>query len=43
VIQLAAWPLTRDTFFYAVSLGILVVAYNDNRIYWWEDLIFMLW
>lgn len=43
LIHLAAWPLTRDTFFYAVSLALLVVCYMDNKIYWWEDLILIAW
>jgi hypothetical protein len=41
--MLAAWPLTRDTFFYAVSLAILLACYHDLKIYWWENLIFMSW
>jgi hypothetical protein len=43
LIHLAAWPLTRDTLFYAVSLGLLVGVYADYKIYWWEDIILILW
>jgi hypothetical protein len=35
--------LTRDTLFYAVSLGLLVGVYADYKIYWWEDIILILW
>ena len=42
-LQLTAWPLIRDVFFYSVSLILLVVFFNDNQIFWYEALILFLW
>ena len=42
-LQLTAWPLIRDTFFYSVALILLVVFFLNNRIDWWEALILFLW
>ena len=42
-LQLTAWPLIRDVFFYSVSLILLVVFFNDNKIFWYEALILFLW
>lgn len=42
-LQLTAWPLIRDVFFYSVSLVLLVVFFMDNKIRWYEALILFLW
>lgn len=42
-LKLTAWPLIRDTFFYSVSLILLVVFFMDNQIWWYEALILFLW
>jgi len=42
-LSLTAWPLIRDVFFYAISLGLLVGFFMDNKITWYEALILFLW
>merc|ERR1712223_2187316 len=42
-LSLSAWPLIRDVFFYSVSLIVLVIFFNDNKIFWYEALILFLW
>lgn len=42
-LQLTAWPLMRDTFFYCVALGLLTGFFVDSQIMWWEALILFLW
>lgn len=42
-LSLTAWPLIRDVFFYAISLGLLVGFFMDNLITWYEALILFLW
>jgi len=42
-LELTAWPLMRDVFFYSVSLIVLVVFFNDNKIFWYEALVLFLW
>lgn len=42
-LELTAWPLIRDVFFYSVSLVVLVVFFIDEKIEWWEALILFLW
>lgn len=42
-LELSAWPLIRDVFFYSISLILLVVFFNDNKIHWHEALILFLW
>merc|ERR1711971_1103773 len=42
-LELSAWPLIRDVFFYSISLILLVVFFNDNKIRWFEALILFLW
>merc|ERR1712156_1271744 len=42
-LSLTAWPLIRDVFFYAISLGLLVGFFMDNEITWYEALILFLW
>lgn len=42
-LALTAWPLIRDTFFYSISLILLVIFFTDNLIKWWEALILFLW
>lgn len=42
-LELSAWPLIRDVFFYSVSLILLVIFFNDNEIQWYEALILFLW
>ena len=41
--SLTAWPLIRDVFFYSVSLIVLVVFFNDEKIFWYEALALFLW
>ena len=41
--SLPAWPLIRDVFFYAISLILLVVFFSDEKIFWYEALILLLW
>ena len=41
--SLTAWPLIRDVFFYSVSLILLVAFFTDEKIYWYEALILLLW
>ena len=43
IFSLTAWPLIRDVFFYAISLGLLVGFFMDNKITWYEALILFLW
>ena len=42
-LSLTAWPLVRDTFFYSVSLILLVIFFSDDSITWWEALLLFLW
>jgi len=42
-LSLTAWPLIRDVFFYSVSLIVLVVFFNDEKIFWYEALALFLW
>lgn len=37
-LELSWWPLFRDVSFYIISLMILVVAFLDEQIIWWEAL-----
>lgn len=38
-IQLGWWAVFRDSFFYSISLGLLIVFFADNKMLWWESLI----
>jgi len=42
-LELSAWPLIRDVFFYSVSLIVLVIFFNDNQIQWYEALVLFIW
>lgn len=42
-LSLTAWPLIRDTFFYSISLMLLVGFFNDEKIQWFEALILFIW
>lgn len=42
-LSLTAWPLIRDTFFYSISLMLLVGFFYDEEIRWYEALILFLW
>jgi len=42
-LDLTAWPLLRDTLFYAIALMMLVGFFEDNEIQWWEALILFMW
>jgi solute carrier family 24 (sodium/potassium/calcium exchanger), member 1 len=35
------WPLARDISFYVASILLLLFVYWDNRVEWWESLIFL--
>ena len=41
--SLTAWPLIRDVFFYSISLILLDAFFTDEKIYWYEALILLLW
>lgn len=41
-VPLEWWPLTRDCAIYgSIVIGLAVVV-SDNRIFWWEAMIFVL-
>ena len=40
--QLSWWPLLRDSSYYLVSIGILIVTMLDSEIHWWEAGIMLL-
>lgn len=37
VLHLTWWPLTRDSFFYSLSLALLISFFRDSKIAWWES------
>jgi len=39
VLQLSAWPLARDSLYYAFSLGILIACFHDKKIEVYEAII----
>ena len=41
--SLTAWPLIRDVFFYSISLILLVAFFMDEKIFWYEALVLLLW
>ena len=41
-LRLTWWPLFRDTFFYALSLGLLIAFFQGREIEWYESLILFL-
>lgn len=41
-IPLDWYPVTRDCFFYSVSIVILFVVLIDEEVYWWEALIMIV-
>ena len=41
-LRLTWWPLFRDTFFYAVSLLLLIAFFQGRQIEWYESLILFL-
>ncbi|KAL7074688.1 hypothetical protein ACQ4LE_005569, partial [Meloidogyne hapla] len=43
-LQLSWWPLFRDVSFYVIALLILVFAFLDEQIIWWEaSLLFIIY
>lgn len=40
-LPLTAWPLARDSTFYAIDLIVLLVFFLDEEIWWWEALIML--
>ncbi|XP_077988459.1 sodium/potassium/calcium exchanger 5-like [Glandiceps talaboti] len=42
VINLTWWPVTRDSTFYVISIGLLVYVISDNRVFWYEALLLLL-
>lgn len=38
-IKLTAFPLARDSVFYAVDLMVIVAVFLDEKVHWWEALI----
>ncbi len=38
-LTLTAWPLFRDSLYYSFTLLVLVIAFVDNSIAWYESLI----
>jgi len=42
-LRLTWYPLTRDSSFYVVSLGLMVWAFGDGKIAWTESLVMFSW
>lgn len=42
VLHLTWWPLFRDSFFYSVSLALLIGFFQDKHIQWYESLTMMI-
>ena len=42
LLTLSWWPLVRDCTFYSVSLLILSYTFRDNKIYWYEALVLLI-
>ncbi|XP_066273889.1 sodium/potassium/calcium exchanger 2-like [Branchiostoma lanceolatum] len=38
VLTLTWWPLLRDTCFYILSLGVLIIFFHNGEILWWQSL-----
>lgn len=42
ILNLEAWPVTRDTIAYAITVFLLILTLRDGRIEWYEALILVL-
>lgn len=42
VLEIAAYPILRDTTFYAASIVMLFLCIRDGQVLWWEGLILLL-
>ncbi|XP_006622720.1 sodium/potassium/calcium exchanger 3-like [Apis dorsata] len=42
ILNLEAWPVTRDTIAYAITVLLLILTLRDGRIEWYEALILVL-
>lgn len=42
VLELTCWPLFRDCMFYVISLAVLIIAFLDSRIDYYESIILLL-
>ncbi|XP_012348110.1 sodium/potassium/calcium exchanger 3 isoform X2 [Apis florea] len=42
ILNLEAWPVTRDTIAYAITVLLLILTLQDGRIEWYEALILVL-
>jgi Ca2+/Na+ antiporter len=38
-LPLEWYPLTRDCFFYSVSVVLLILVLNNRRVFWYEALV----
>ena len=43
LLTLTWWPLFRDVTFYSIGLCILIIAFLDQNIYWYEALVLFIW
>lgn len=41
-IQLSWWPLVRDSSYYLLAIGTLIVVMYDEKVYWYEAMIMIL-
>ncbi|EDO48007.1 predicted protein, partial [Nematostella vectensis] len=41
-LQLACYPISRDSTVYVASVIVLMVSIYDNKVYWYEGLIFVI-
>lgn len=39
ILEITWWPLFRDCTFYSIALCVLVIAFIDSKIHWYESLI----
>lgn len=42
IVHLTWYPMTRDCLFYLISIAGLVIAINDEKVYWYEATIFVV-
>ncbi|KAL4221991.1 hypothetical protein ACF0H5_018037 [Mactra antiquata] len=42
LIKLTWYPMTRDCLFYLISIAALVIVIDDEKVYWYEAMIFVI-
>ena len=42
VLELAWYPVTRDSLVYIISVIVLMISIYDNKVYWYEGLVFVI-